>query len=98
MESVRVLRHDDALRVLFTSKTGLNKFEIIPAGEEDKGEDPVRIKEITYKKNVDSVKISDYTVVVNSKAGKRVSLDLQIDKSQYTGYGIVEYRTRRKSK
>ena len=98
MKNVRVVRHGDALRVAFTPKTGANKFAIRPAGEEDRDEDPIRV---THAEDVHSsaefVKIHDDIIIVNANKDARVVLDISLGQSlQYTGYSIVEYRTRRK--
>ena len=98
MENMRIVRHGDILRVAFDSKTGANKFVIYPAGEEEQNEEPIIP---THVNNVgtdtDSIKLDDSAVTVNTKKGARVVLDVPLEKSsQYTGYSIVEYQTRRK--
>ena len=98
MQDVRVMRHGDMLRVAFTPKTGANKFSIRPAGEEDKGEDPVPVTDARdVNSSADLVEISDGVITVNACKGGRVVLDVSLGKAlQYTGYSIDEYRTRRK--
>ena len=98
MENVRTVRHGDMLRVAFNSKTGANKFVIYPAGEEEQEEDRIRIARAEdVDTSVESLSIRDDIINVSTAEGARVILDIPLEKaSQYTGYSIVEYRTRRK--
>ena len=98
MKNIRVTRHDENLRVAFDSITGINKFVLCPAGEENLVESAITVKRITNVDGVNEVALKEGTITVNSDAGKRVILDIPLDDSlQYTGYSITEYRTRRKS-
>ena len=98
MENVRVVRHGDMLRVAFTPKTGANKFIIRPAGEEYKEEDPILVTRAEdVHSSTKSVNTRDNVITVNADKDARVVLDIPLGQSlQYTGYSIVEYRTRRK--
>ena len=98
MKNIRVTRHDENLRVAFDSITGINKFVLCPAGEENLIESAITVKRITNVNGVNEVGFKEGIITVNSDAGKRIILDIPLDNSlQYTGYSITEYRTRRKS-
>ena len=93
-----MVRHGDMLRVAFNSKTGANKFVIYPAGEEEQEEDRIRIARAEdVDTSVESLNIRDDIISMSTTKGARVILDIPLEKaSQYTGYSIVEYQTRRK--
>ncbi len=98
MQDAHVTRHVNnggKLRVRFTSKTGTNKFIICPAGEEDKNEKAITFSKVEIIQNANTATCQKEFIIVNSEIGKRVILDLPIERSsQYTGYSVVEYRTR----
>lgn len=98
MDNVRVVRHDNAIRVAFNSKTGTNKFVIYPAGEEEQDEERIQIAHANDVSTVaESIAVHDNMITVNTRKGTRVVLDVPLEESsQYTGYSIVEYQTRRK--
>lgn len=98
MADVRVIRNGGILRVAFTPKTGANKFSVMPAGEEDKPEDPVPILRAENASQGGHVPtLADDIVSVNASGDGRVVLDLHIDPSTpYTGYSIEEFATRRR--
>ena len=98
MDNVRVVRHGNVIRVAFNSKTGANKFVIYPAGEEEQDEERIKIAHANDVSTVaESITVRDDAIMVNASKGTRVVLDVPLEESsQYTGYSIVEYQTRRK--
>lgn len=102
IKNPRIILQANVLRVAFDTITGTNKFEICPVGEEVMKEEPIKVSLEPNSKNNRLAKettINDNIITVNSTGGSRVLLDLSVDKSlQYTGYTIIEYRTRRTNK
>ena len=99
MRNVRVVLHGGGktLRVAFDAKTGASKFVIKPAGEEYKDEPPIMVTAAKGVSGARSVEVLDKTTVrVNAEPASRVVLDVfPGELSEYTGYAIREYRTRR---
>ena len=99
MDDARIIRHGQAIRILFNSKTGANKFTIHPVGEEDKNDRPIEITGVRELQRDTKSSINNDIITVFSKRGARASIEVTADKDlQYTSYKIVEYRTRRSSK
>ena len=100
MQHIRIIRLKNSLQIAYTSKTKAVRFQILPAGEEYKKEDPLQLTDVkNISTNIKSTKIIDNTIKIEANINSRVKIEVPIDESlSYTGYGIFEFEARSASK
>lgn len=95
MDSKRIIRYNNTLRIAFTPRAGIVRFAVKPAGEEPKPEVVIPITDVkTISSDCKVSTLDDNTITVRTKRNKRVILDLSISQGEsYTGYEVTEYET-----